>query len=708
MATVPNTTKALKQEINQYKEGKNNYFRCTAYYKGMGYAAHPMEDIPVARAYAFQSMLAREKKHIYTNDLIVGSITGQFIEHPSEEKVRYYEQFTELTGERGWLQGCDHYASAYDRLLSLGIGGIMQEIDNSLETHKGDREKVIFLTACRIEMEAFRDWIAAHADETEDPETARICKKISVEAPSSFREALQLVWFAHTVYQLQGLYAMALGRMDQYLYPYYRHDIDEGILTDEEVQNLLENTFIKMHEQRVWLNRDDVCNICVAGITPEGEDAVNSLTYAILYAVEKCNIPGPNLSARIHPKTPDHFLREALKVIGTGLGYPALMNDAVNLKALSSMGYEQRHVNNYCMVGCIENFLPGMQPPWSDGRFDTVKLLELTFGRGRDLRTGELKGIDTGDPLTFTTMENFMQAYEAQIRAGAKIYALSIMRENARYNNRDYVNPFMSCLSYECVAKGRDLCNGGARYPAAHGAVIMGIGTIADSLCAVEQCVYKNKSITMETLLSALKADFVGYEKERELLLAAPKYGNDCNKADKYAVWLTEYTADLFDQYRLEDGGRFYTAMASNTSNIPAGRECAASPDGRKAGEPLSDAASPTYGRDRMGPTYTIRSVTKPDYTRVACGTVVNQKYSPAAFHGEANINRLCALVRVYFNNGGQEMQINAVSREVLIDAMAHPENHQDLVVRVSGFSAYYTQLERDIQLDILSRTEQA
>ncbi|MBQ4050815.1 MAG: hypothetical protein IJD13_04240 [Oscillospiraceae bacterium] len=707
MAAVPNTTKALKEEMICRRKATSRFFCNAAWYKGMSYAEHPTEEIPIARAYAFQNMLTLGEKHIYANDLIFGSIIGQYSDGIPDDDVRYYENFSHIAGERGWLQGCDHYASAYDRLLQLGVGGILAEIRDSLKKHSGDREKEIFLTACRIEMEAFRDWIIAHAEKTEDPEIQRICRKVAVEPPASFREALQLVWFAHTIYQWQGLYAMALGRMDQYLYPYYRRDIDEGVLTDEEVQNLLENTFIKIYEQRLWLDRDDVCNICVAGVTPGGENAVNGLTYAVLYAVGKCNIPGPNLSARIHPDTPDHFLCEALKVIGTGLGYPALMNDEVNMKALASMGYDLRDVRNYCMVGCIENFLPGLQPPWSDGRFDSAKMLELTFGRGYDFRTGERKGIDTGDPLTFETMDDFMWAYEAQIKAGAEFYAFRIIRENARYNNRDYVNPFLSCLSVGCVEKGKDLCNGGSVYPAAHGAVIMGIGTIADSLCAIEQCVYKEKSISMETLIAALKADFVGYEKERDLLLAAPKYGNDCDDADKYAVWLTDYTADLFDQYRLEDGGRFYTAMASNTSNIPAGRECAATPDGRKAGEPLSDAASPTYGRDRRGPTYTVRSVTKPDYTRVACGTVINQKYSPSAFRGDANIARLCALIRIYFAGGGQEMQINSVSREILIDAMEHPENHQDLVVRVSGFSAYYTKLEREVQLDILSRTEQ-
>ena len=272
MTSIPNTTKALKEEIVQYKKAVKTFFCCAPYYKGMGYAEHPAEEIPVARAYAFQKMLASEKKHIYTNDLIVGSITGHFSEGTPDDEVRYYEQYTSLTGERGWFQGCDHYASAYDRLLKLGVGGILKEIEDSMQKYRGDREKEIFLTACRIEMEAFRDWIAAHAAETNDPEIIRICQKIAVEAPSSFREALQLVWFAHTVYQLQGLYAMALGRMDQYLYPYYRHDIDAGVMTDEEAQNLLENTFIKMYEQRLWFGRDDVCNICIAGVTPDGEN----------------------------------------------------------------------------------------------------------------------------------------------------------------------------------------------------------------------------------------------------------------------------------------------------------------------------------------------------------------------------------------------------------------------------------------------------
>ena len=282
MATISNTTKALKHEISIYRESFCNFFRISAYYKGLGYAEHIKEDTPIARAYAFASMLAHEEKHIYANDLIVGSLSNQFVPHPLEEKAAYYEQFTKVTGERGWWQGCDHYASAYDRLLTLGVGGILQEIQESIQIHRDDKEKVIFLTACQIEMEAFRDWIAAHALETEDPEIIRICNKIATEAPSSFREALQLVWFAHTVYLLQGLYAMALGRMDQYLYPYYRYDIDNGILTPEDAQNLLENTFVKMHEQRVWLNRDDVCNICIAGITPDGENAVNDLTYTIL------------------------------------------------------------------------------------------------------------------------------------------------------------------------------------------------------------------------------------------------------------------------------------------------------------------------------------------------------------------------------------------------------------------------------------------
>lgn len=703
------TTKKLAEEVSEPVSGR----LARDYYMGVGYkyGGNLNAPVPAARAKAFYAVLTMTKKHIYKNDIIVGSIRGLFEDIP-ETEIAFYRNYVSKFGERGWLQGRDHYASAYDRLLELGISGILDEISQSKNIYRSDTKRIEFLDACEIAMRGFSEMILGYAEAAGDADIKGICRKIAVSKPETFREALQLVWFGHIGYLYQGLYAMALGRIDQYLYPFYKNDIENEIITQEEAQLLLENVFQKIGEYCTCYGADDVCNICIAGITPDGENAVSDLTFAVLRAVRNCNIPGPNLSARIHPSTPDEFLEEALEVIGTGLGYPALMNDTVNIAALIHMGYAERDANNYCMVGCIENFLPGMQPPWSDGRFDTVKYLEYTLNRGKDLLTGASAGIDCGDPCEMKTMDEFIAAYERQLANGASEYANFIHLENGRYNNEFYVNPYMSCLTYRCIEIGLDICNGGSVYPAAHGAGVMGIGTITDSLAAIEKCVYNDngndKSVTMQTLLDALKENFVGYEDVRKILLDAPKYGNDYDEADKFAVWFVKYTADLFDRYRLQDGGRFYTAIASNISNIGAGAGCGATPDGRRAREPQSDAASPTYGRDKRGPTCTVKSISKPDYSRVACGTVLNQKFSPNMFRGTKNIKRLAALVRVYFKRGGQEMQINSVSRDILIDAMEHPEKYEGLIVRVSGFSAYYTKLDRSVQLDILNRTEHA
>jgi formate C-acetyltransferase len=239
-----------------------------------------------------------------------------------------------------------------------------------------------------------------------------------------------------------------------------------------------------------------------------------------------------------------------------------------------------------------------------------------------------------------------------------------------------------------------------------HGAAVMGIGTMCDSLAAIEKVVFVDHAATLCEIRDALNANFVGHEALREKLLAAPKYGNNDDFVDKYAVWFIDFLAAQFAPYKTRDGGGIYIAAAANVSNIYAGRVINATPDGRKRGEPLSDAASPTYGRDTRGVTATFNSLTKPDYSKVACGSVVNQKFSPAMFHGE-NKKKLLALIKTYFKKGAQEIQINATSRETLIDAMEHPENYQSLVVRVSGFSAFYVSLERDVQLDILNRTQQ-
>ena len=685
-------------------------------FRAEGLRAHPDAPHGIRRAHSIASLLASPKPYIYQGDRIVGSIRALYTE-VSEEESQAAAALAAPFCIRGFHHNGDHFAPDYITILTEGIPGMLARIEASKITHAAEPDRVEFLESMAIALSGLRDRLTAYAKAAEallgaegytDETLCQIketCTALTERAPASFPEALQLVWMIHTAFVCEGRYAMALGRMDQYLYPFFEADVQAGRLTEAEATSLLENVFAKLYERHACFGGDDVVNIAVSGVTPEGKDATNRLSYCILRAVGNVNLPGPNLSARITPDTPEDFLDECLQVIGTGLGYPALMNDTVNMAALSRYGYAEEDVRNYSMVGCIENFMTGMQPPWTDGRFDTPRFLEYVFNDGKGYFHPSA-GLDTGSVESITSMDILMERLETQLKAGVREYVEGFNRVNTLPNPEKYTSPFLSLFCKDCIGRGLDINMGGAIYPSVHGAALMGVGTMTDSLAAVEQVVFMDKSATLTELVAALKANFEGYDDLREKLLAAPKYGNNNDFADKYAVWFVRFLSDEFMQYKTRDGGGYYTAIAANVSNIYAGHTIGATPDGRKAGEPLSDAASPTYGKDTRGATATVLSLTKPDYSKVACGTVVNQKYSPAMFE-DGKRDKLRALIRVYFQKGGQEMQINATSTAVLKDAMDHPEKYPDLVVRVSGFSALYVTLAREVQMDILARTQQ-
>lgn len=710
----------LKKEMDEKKPEMAR--RVTPYYMFEGYKQNFDLDVPLAKAHAIASVFRKHRKHVYDNDLIAGTIRGA-IEDATiipDIALQHAHNVCASYGSRHFGTNFDHYAPDYETFLKDGIKGTLEKIERSRIIHKDDKKKQVFLEACEITMKAFSDMIRGYAEKAleraESFESGsceyenlmkvyETCKNVSYFKPETFREALQLVWFVHTAFLYEGRYAMALGRMDQYLYPYYKKDVEEGRINDEEVLELLCCTLYKISECR-YFGGDDVVNIAIGGVLPDGSGGVNELSYLILKAVEKCNVPGPNLSARIYSGIPDDFLDECLKVIGTGLGYPALMNDDVNVPALLRHGYAIEDARNYCMVGCIENFIPGKQPPWSDGRFNSPKYIELALNNGVCMHTGLRLGPETGDVSEFETMDSFLNALKKQLEYGASMYVRMFRNENERYNAYNYMQPFLSCFCHLCIERGLDINDGGALYPSVHGAACMGIGTFADSLAAIEMIVYNKKEIDLAFLREAILNNFKGYEEVRAKLLSAPKYGNDDDFADKYARWYVDVHYEIFSRYRTHDGGSFYIAIAANVSNIPAGKEIAATPDGRMDGEPLSDAASPVYGRDVNGPTLALKSLSKPDYTKVSCGTVVNQKYTRNMFTDPVKRRKLLDMIKVYFGNGGQEIQINAVSRDILIDAMNNPEKYPDLVVRVSGFSAYYNSLSNEVKLDILRRTE--
>ena len=706
------STKELYNEINVRPGGR----WAQPYFKWLGFRSGAAEPFSPARARAIRTLFTCPEPYIYKNDLIVGSLRPLFADVDDADMTEA-QKVCGYYGERSFGTNADHYAPDYRTVMAQGIPGMRAHIEESRKNHADDAKKCAFLDDMEVSLLALRDMIAKYADKAESlkgtdgyddavlESIAINCRTLTVSAPQSFAQALQLMWFCHLCFCYEGRYAMAIGRIDQFLYPAFKKDLDAGIINMESATQLLENVFMKIWERHAFTGGDDVVNICIGGSDVNNKCEINELSYCVLRAVGRCQVPGPNLSARITADTPDDFLDECLQTIGTGLGYPALMNDAVNVAALSRYGYAPEDVHDFCMVGCIENLISGRQRPWSDGRFDAPRFFEYLFNNGKGIQSPSV-GIDTGDVSEIADMADLMDKFEIQLRKGVADYVAGFKAYNHVPDPDRYTSPFLSLFCRDCIGRGMDINNGGALYPSVHGAALMGVGTTADALAAIEKVVFIDHEATLSDIGDAMRRNFEGMETLREKLLAAPKYGNNDDFVDKYAVWYVDFLADEFDKYKTEDGGGIYIAMAANTSNIWAGKGIAATPDGRLAGEPLSDAASPTYGRDTHGVTSTVLSLTKPDYTRVACGTVVNQKFSPAMFKGEKR-EKLAALLRVYFARGGQEMQINATSRDVLKDAMVHPEKYPTMVVRVSGFSAIYITLGTDVQTDILNRTQQ-
>jgi len=706
------STASLKREIEQKTDG----IFAPSFYKAMGLREHP-ERAGAARAAGVKRLLCEATPYLHKNDRIAGSLYTWFISPDAPGLSEAYE-ICNRYGERHFMTNADHFAPDYRKLRRLGIPGLLSEIRASKKMHAGDLKKEQMLDDMEIALSGLHDLAENYADAAAAhigqpgwndeilTEIANNCKNLTIRAPETFAEGLQLMWLTHLAFLAEGRFAMAIGRIDQFLWPLFERDIQRGTLTEALATELLEQVFCKIYEYRMIHGSDDTVNICVGGRSISGECEVNRLSFCVVEAVKNCQIPGPNLSARISQNTPDEFLDACLVSIGTGLGYPALMNDEVNVAALMRYGYDEADVYDFSMVGCHENFITGKQPPWTDGRFDTPRFFEYLFNRGKAIRyPGD--GIDTGDVAEISSMDDLISRLEMQISDGVRHYAEKFYAENRLENPDFFTSPFLSCFCDDCIARGMDINLGGAKYPSVHGADIMGIGTMSDALAAIEKVVFEGKYATLSEIRQALLDNFKGHEALRERLLAAPKYGNNDDFVDKYAVWCVDFCAGEFAKYRTPDGGGMYIAAASNTANISAGELLAATPDGRLAGEPLSDAASPTYGRDTRGVTAVVGSLTKPDYTKVASGSVVNQKFSPAMF-GDANRAKLLALIKVYFARGGQEIQINATSRETLIDAMEHPEKYPTMVVRVSGFSAIYVTLPRAVQLDILNRTQQA
>ena len=623
--------------------------------------------------------------------------------------------YVHAIGCRTFGSQSDHHAADYPELLRAGLAGVRSRAAASRqEKQTVDAQRAVFLDSVVRALDGalahLRRWSAALAAAADEhPCYAALLRfqaaqlaRLACQPPATFHDALQLVYSYHCMMQLDDRGAMAFGRLDQYLRPFWEADLRAGRATMELTQDLLDHFFA-----RITID-EDVQNIVVGGTRPDGGDGSSLLSCQILEACKRVGRPGGNCTARLHSGTPAFFLDKCVEVISTGIGYPSVVNEEPTITGLLAYGYRAADARDFCSVGCIETQIPGRQAPWTDRRINPLKALHLALFDGVNILNGQQEGPRTGDPATFDALYG---AFQQQFRhlLDSQVEAHNGYLRSFDDRAGDFTSPLLSALVQDCIGRGRDVNDGGALYEGNIGYGAMGIASLADSLAAVRRFVYERPRFSLDQLRAMLRVDFVGYEAERQLLLrGAPKFGNDDDEVDGLAVRAMEDFVVAFNRHRTPRGGFHWMLMASNVQNISAGQEVAATPDGRHAGQPTSDACSPTFGRDQAGPTAAARSVSKLPYHLAPGGNVVNMKISHDAVTTPAGRQTLGSLIRACFALGGSELQFNTTATEQLRAAMADPEPHEDLVVRVSGFSARFTRLGRDVQEDILARTEHA
>ncbi len=546
---------------------------------------------------------------------------------------------------------------------------------------------------------------------------AEICTHVPAHAPRTFQEALQAYWFVHlsVITELNTWDSFNPGRLDQHLRPFYEKQLADETLTREQAGELLECFWIKFNNQpappKVGVTEEqsgtytDFSLINVGGVRPEdGSDAVNEVSYLILDVVEEMRLTQPSSCIQLSKKNPDRFLKRACEVVRTGFGQPSLFNTDVIVQEMLQDGKTLVDARTGGPSGCVTVSSFGKESCTLTGYINWPKIFELTCNNGVDPNTGMQISPQTGDPRLFKHYEQFANAYKSQLA-----YFLDLKIQANNVIERLYANfmpaPFMSIMMDDCVQKGLDYHNGGARYNPTYIQGV-GIGTVTDSLAAVKYHVFETSSIKMEDLLEAMSADFEGHERLRKALLSGtPKYGNDDDYADSIAEEVFEVYYQLLNGRPNTKGGRYRVNLLPTTVHIYFGSVVGALPSGRRAGEPVSDGISPAQCADTKGPTAVVKSAAKIDHSRTG-GTLLNMKFNPQVLAGDG-LDKLTHLVKAYFKMDGHHIQFNVIDGETLRLAQKKPEDNRDLIVRVAGYSDYFVDLGKGLQDEIISRTEQ-
>ncbi len=702
------------------------------------------------------------------------------------EAIKSMEHDVFTTGNY-FYNGVGHITVAYDKVLKIGFDGIYKEAleeDQKLKVSDAEyAKKHYFLEAVMISCKAviayanrYAELAAKQADALEAGtirnvsnaaslsnrvaelrQIAENCKRVPEFGAASFFEACQSFWFVQQLLQVESSgHSISPGRFDQYMYPYYKKDLDAGKITRESAQELIDCIWVKLND----LNkvRDAVSaegfagyslfqNLIVGGQNAAGEDVTNDLSFMCIEAAMHIQLPQPSLSVRVWNKTPQELMIKAAELTRTGVGLPAYYNDEVIIPALVSRGLTLEHARDYAIIGCVEPQKPGMTDGWHDAAFfNMCRPLELVFSNGYS--RGERISIQTGDVTKMKTFDEFYDAYKAQMNYQIGLLVNSDNSIDVAHATRCPL-PFESCMVDDCIKRGISIQEGGAVYNFT-GPQGFGIANMADALYVIKTLVYEQKKISMAELKEALDVNF-GIPNEKTItelaksvlsgmkaagkdisaataaqVIAAitkeymshdykylldmiedvPKFGNDIEEVDEMARDAAYTYTKPLETFFNPRGGQYQAGLYPVSANVPLGAQTGATPDGRLAGAPIADGVSPVAGRDVNGPTAAANSVSKLDHFIASNGTLFNQKFHPSALKGQKGLENFVALIRAFFDQKGMHMQFNVVSRETLLDAQKHPENYKGLVVRVAGYSALFTTLSKSLQDDIIHRTE--
>ncbi|WP_304975710.1 glycyl radical protein [uncultured Acetatifactor sp.] len=688
-----------------------------------------------------------------------------------------------------FYNGVGHVTVQYDKVLAMGYRGIIEEIQQELDRcNPGDGDyctKSQFLKAAILSCEAVIRYARRYAglaereaasctDSARKQELLQIaanCARVPEHGAATFHEACQSFWFVQQLLQLESSgHSISPGRFDQYMYPYYKKDLEAGRLTRESAQELIDCIWVKLNDLNKC--RDAASaegfagyslfqNLIVGGQDKEGLDVTNDLSFMCITASKHVFLPQPSLSIRVWNKSPHELLLKAADLTRTGIGLPAYYNDEVIIPSLLSRGLTLEDARDYNIIGCVEPQKAGKTEGWHDAAFyNMCRPLELVFSNGWD--KGEKIGIETGAVEDMATFEEFYDAYKKQMDYNISLLVNADNAIDGAHATRCPL-PFLSCMVDDCIKRGKSVQEGGAVYNFT-GPQGFGIANMADSLYAIKKLVFDEKKVTLAEYKRALamnygqgfdavsageivteilreirkvnlpemdrngmtvdEAQIAGmiqtvmntelpaeekkrYEALRAMIDEVPKFGNDNEEVDMFARDVAyTYTKPLLN-YRNPRGGQFQAGLYPVSANVPLGAQTGATPDGRLAHTPVADGVSPSAGKDVYGPTAAANSVSKLDHGIASNGTLFNQKFHPTALSGEKGLENFVALIRSYFDQKGSHMQFNVVDRETLLDAQAHPEKYAHLVVRVAGYSALFTTLSKSLQDDIIRRTEQ-